>query len=134
MLKPLVAKLPPMVGRRPGEQERDRHREANQPWRKWYHSAEWKALRLAAFRRDKYTCQRTGILCIGKGNAPDAPVANHKIPHKGDRALFFDLDNIETVSKSAHDSLVQKEEKRAALTGWVEKPTTIETGNRFTVA
>lgn len=98
-----------------GEQARDRQREQSQPWRKWYHSVEWKALRLAAFRRDKYVCQRSGALCLGKGNDPDAPVANHKIPHRGDRALFFDLDNIETVTKAVHDGLIQREEKRSPI-------------------
>ena len=95
-----------------GERERDRDRERSQPWRKWYHSAEWKALRLAAFQRDGYICQRSGVLCLGKGNDPDAPIANHKVPHRGDRDMFFDIDNIETVTKAIHDGVIQREEKQ----------------------
>lgn len=116
-LRPKVSTIKPLIGRDPGEKARDKHREATQPWRQWYHSAEWKALRLQAFRRDKYLCQRTGELCIGKGQQPNAPVANHKVPHKGDRKLFFSLANLETVTKAVHDSLIQKEEKAGYLAG-----------------
>lgn len=116
-LRPQVATIKPLLGRDSGERARDKHREATQPWRRWYHSAEWKALRLQAFRRDKYRCQRTGELCIGRGQQPNAPVANHKVPHKGDRNLFFSLDNIETVTKAAHDGLIQREEKSGSLVG-----------------
>lgn len=116
-LRPQVATIKPLIGRDPGEKARDKHREATQPWRKWYHSAEWKALRLQAFRRDKYLCQRTGELCIGKGQQPNAPVANHKVPHLGRLELFWDLDNIETVTKKVHDSLIQSEERRGRAEG-----------------
>ena len=107
-LKPRFRALAPRLGHAIGDEKgRNRERSASQPWRAWYGTAEWKALRLAAFRRDRWTCQRTGDLCIGKGNA------THKVPHRGDRALFFDLANIETVTKAVHDSLIQREERRA---------------------
>jgi 5-methylcytosine-specific restriction enzyme A len=38
-------------------------------------------------------------MCAGTGNDPNAPVANHKTPHHGDPALFWDINNIETVTK-----------------------------------
>lgn len=56
-------------------------------------------------------------MCLGKGNEPDAPVANHKTPHHGDERLFWDMKNIETVTKAVHDSLVQSEEKRGVTIG-----------------
>lgn len=37
-------------------------------------------------------------------------MVNHKKPHKGNEALFFDLENTESVCKSDHDALIQKEE------------------------
>jgi 5-methylcytosine-specific restriction endonuclease McrA len=117
-IKPRLATLAPRIGRAIGdEQTRLREREKVQPWRQWYHSAEWQRLRRQAFVRDGYVCQRSGVLCIGKGNDPDAPIANHRIPHKGDRKLFFDLDNIETVSKEVHDGLIHREEKAGYLAG-----------------
>lgn len=68
--------------------------------------------------RDNYTCQRTGVLCVGKHPAPDSPVANHRVPHRGDPVLFWDPDNIETVSKEVHDSLIQAEERAAERGGF----------------
>jgi 5-methylcytosine-specific restriction protein A len=97
-------------------QDRDQRRYVEQPWRKWYNTKEWQELRLAAFYRDGYICQRTGVMCVpgGTGQEDNAPVANHRIPHKGDPLLFFNLDNVETTSKKAHDEIVQREEKQAA--------------------
>lgn len=66
--------------------------------------------------RDNYTCQRTGQLCAGKYPAPDSPVANHKRPHRGNPALFWDENNIETVTKAVHDSAIQAEEQASRHT------------------
>jgi 5-methylcytosine-specific restriction endonuclease McrA len=65
------------------------------------------------FERDGYICQRTGEICAGVGNDPNAPVANHKRPHRGDPKLFWDIDNLETVTKAVHDSIIQREERAA---------------------
>jgi 5-methylcytosine-specific restriction protein A len=114
-LKPKLGTLRPRLGPALGsEKSRNAYRAAAQPWRAWYKTAEWKRLRQAVLLRDKWTCQRTGVLCIGKGNAPDAPVVNHKTPHRGNRALFFDINNLELVTKQVHDGLIQSEERRAA--------------------
>lgn len=88
-----------------------------QAWRKWYKSKRWQLLRQAVFMRDRFICQRSGVVCMGKSPAPNSPVANHKKPHKGDETLFFDIDNIETVSKEIHDGLIQREEKRKIVIG-----------------
>ncbi len=85
--------------------------------RSWYNSKEWKRLKQAAHLRDNFTCQRTGTLCVGRGNDWNAPIANHKIPHRGRRELFFDLNNIETVTKKVHDTLIQREEHKARTNG-----------------
>ena len=95
--------------------EHDRLRTNTRPWRAWYKTARWEKLRQAAFLRDRWTCQRSGELCLGRGQEPNAPVANHKIPHRGDPALFWSLDNIETVTKRVHDSLIKVEENARAL-------------------
>lgn len=80
------------------------------PWRRWYWSPQWRELRLRVFLRDGFKCQRTGVLCDGRHPAPNSPVANHKLPHRGDPTLFWDINNIETVSKAVHDSQIQAEE------------------------
>lgn len=61
--------------------------------------------------RDLYTCQRTGVLLTGKAPAPHSPVVHHIIPHKGDEALFWDIRNLQAVSKAWHDSDGQAQEK-----------------------
>lgn len=83
----------------------------SQPWKAWYKTKAWRDLKLKVHVRDNYTCQRTGVVCGGKHPSPDSPVANHKRPHRGDPALFWDEDNIETVSKAVHDSTIQREEQ-----------------------
>ncbi|MFD1199568.1 HNH endonuclease [Brucella gallinifaecis] len=131
-LKPLVSMMKPRLGYSTGnERERDKKRQQEQHWRKWYQTKEWYRLRQKAFTRDHYTCQRSGVLCIGKGNVPDAPVANHKVPHKGNRELFFNLDNIETVSKQVHDSIIQREEKSGRVIGSSEEGMPIDQSHHW---
>ncbi|MCV0381769.1 HNH endonuclease [Nitratireductor sp.] len=115
-LKPRIGVLASRIGYAPGDEKgRDRKRSKDQPWRAWYKTARWERLRQSVFVRDQFTCQRTGALCTGKGNHPATPVANHKVPHRGDPALFWDPDNLETVTKQVHDSIIQREERRADL-------------------
>jgi 5-methylcytosine-specific restriction endonuclease McrA len=93
------------------EQQRSRQRDETQPWRAWYKTARWQKLKQMIHVRDMYVCQRTGVLCVGKYPADNSPVANHKVPHRGDPKLFWDPDNVETIAKSVHDSEVQREEQ-----------------------
>ena len=102
----------------------DRRSSESAAYRAWYKTARWQRLAKACYVRDLYTCQRTGVLLTGKHPAPNSPVANHKVPHKGNPDLFWDMDNIETIAKSVHDGVVQSEERtgRKAVTigidGW----------------
>jgi 5-methylcytosine-specific restriction protein A len=114
-LRPSISTLAPRVGSIPGDERSvDQVRLYNAPWRGWYKLKRWAVLRLEVFVRDEYRCQRTGVLCAGKHPAPDSPVANHKIPHRGDPVLFWDPNNIETVTKAVHDSIIQSEERAGA--------------------
>ena len=97
--------------------EQGRQRYTSTPWRAWYKTAQWQRLREEVFVRDAYICQRTGQLCNGRGNEPYAPVANHKKPHRGDPVLFWDINNIETVTKAVHDGRIQREERRGYQIG-----------------
>lgn len=107
-----LAPLKPHIGFAPGDAKAaDKSRTVMAPWRNWYKTERWARLRHQVFLRDLYKCQRTGVLCVGKHPAPNSPVANHKVPHKGDEALFWDINNIETVSKEVHDGLIQSEER-----------------------
>ena len=119
MLKAIGSRLSPAPRRLAvtagDEKGRDQQRRELAPWRKWYKTARWQRIRERVFVRDGFTCQRSGALCGGRGNDPDAPVANHKRPHRGDPALFWDEANIETVTKAVHDSLIQSEERRGLV-------------------
>lgn len=91
--------------------------EPNRPWRSWYSSKEWFRLRHKAMQRDadKATgvprCQKTGVLLTGPRHAPNSPVVDHIKPHRGDPRLFFNLDNLMTVSKLWHDQTKQRIDK-----------------------
>jgi len=119
-LAPRVNLAPSRIGRAPRHTGSTPKRERNNvAWRAWYSSKAWHELRLKVFERDGYVCQRTGVICAGKHPAPDSPTANHKVRHNGDPALFWNPDNVETVTKEVHDTVIQAEEAKAyALGNW----------------
>lgn len=86
---------------------------ADSPHRRLYKDPRWEVLRREALRRAGWKCEQTGVLLIGKAPAPDSPVVDHKVPHRGDERLFFDLDNLQAVSKAWHDREKQRIERRA---------------------
>ncbi len=109
----LLTAAPRLVSPAPEtEAERDRYRNDFQPWRAWYKTARWRKLREAILLRDRYTCQATGALLIGKYPAPNSPVVDHRKPHRGDETLFWDPGNLQAVSKEYHDQAKQSLEKR----------------------
>ena len=110
-LAPTLSTLPPRVGF--GVGEHDKTREADTPWRAWYRSKRWQELRLAVLVRDNWTCQRTGRVLTGRYPSPDSPVVDHRIPHKGNAALFWDMGNLQTLSKEYHDKVKQAEERNS---------------------
>ena len=85
-------------------------------WHGWYNTARWRALRKVVLRRDKSKCQQTGALLCGKYPAPNSAAIDHIVPHKGDPDLFWNIDNLQSVTKAWHDSVKQAEEKNAP--GW----------------
>jgi 5-methylcytosine-specific restriction protein A len=108
--------------------DRWRSEEAQQ-YRKLYSSRQWRMLRERALLRDSYRCQHQGCgIYLRKGRSGDnAAVVHHIKPHKGDLALFFDLDNLQSVCKRHHDSDLQSIEARGYDTtigpdGWPIDP------------
>ena len=72
----------------------------NAPWRRLYSTARWRALRLATFVRDLFTCQMCGKV------EPDTRqlVCDHRKAHRGNLTLFWDPLNLQTLCKSpCHD-------------------------------
>ena len=110
-----LAALPPRLGyadRVEAEQARMRLRDQTVAWRKWYKTARWQKLRLVVLERDGYVCQQTGTLLCGKHPAPNAPVVDHIRPHRGDERLFWDINNLQSVTKEYHDSTKQAAERK----------------------
>lgn len=49
--------------------------------------------------------------CAGHGVVRAATVVDHKKPHRGDEALFWDRTNWQSLCKTCHDSAKQAEER-----------------------
>ena len=111
VLKPRLQKLRPRL--KTTREIRDKRYSPDATVRGWYKSARWQALRQQVLVRDLYTCQHTGVMLIGKAPEPNSPVVHHKVPHRGDEQLFWDIDNLELVSKEWHDGEAQAQERRA---------------------
>lgn len=84
---------------------RDKRYSPDKTVRSWYSSSRWLKLRDAVLLRDDYICQRTGVILSGDYPAPDSPVVDHIIPHRGDEKLFWDPANLQAVSKEYHDGV-----------------------------
>jgi hypothetical protein len=69
----------------------DQHHAAHPEWYAWYHTAEWRALQAVQIKKEP--------LCKCGARATDA---DHIKAPRGDRALFFDPDNLESKCKTCH--------------------------------
>lgn len=81
-----------------------------------YGSKTWRFLRLEAKDRDNWLCQS----CLRAGKEKMVTFSDpvhHKKPHNGNRDLFFDIDNLESVCQSCHDSAMQVLKKSGYVPG-----------------
>ena len=60
----------------------------------WYHTPQWKALRLKVLRRDAYRCTFCGELLLGKARGGKSPVVDHIITRKEAPHLALELGNL----------------------------------------
>ncbi|ASP70425.1 HNH endonuclease [Sinorhizobium meliloti] len=108
-IKPRIRPMKPRLGA-PLDMDASRRRDAEQPWRKWYKTADWQRLREEVLIRDMFTCQMIGC---GKFMADTSQlVADHKRPHRGDHDLFWDIGNLQCLCKPCHDGLKARQEAR----------------------
>lgn len=90
---------------------RQRSKDAEQ-YRKLYMTKRWRSMRLEVLARDLYTCQNKGCgsrLVSGRSD-PRSAVVHHKIAHKGNLELFYDLGNLEAVCWTCHSGEIQSQE------------------------
>jgi 5-methylcytosine-specific restriction protein A len=81
-------------------------------YRKLYDTPEWKRLRLYHLRNHP-TCR----LCQKHQRITGATVADHVKPHRGDRKLFFDPLNLQSLCDTCHSGAKQSEERRGTTPG-----------------
>lgn len=114
-LTPRLGTLPSRVAQAPADEAgRSRFRDAQAPWRAWYRTARWQALRLAVLLRDGWRCQWPGcgvVLRPGRDD-PRSAVVDHIRAHRGDAALFWDESNLTALCKACHDGPKQAQERR----------------------
>ena len=101
------------VARSEAQQSKDR--DARLDYRGWYKTARWQRLRMSVLERDEFTCQWPG--CGRLELVTSRLVADHKVPHRGDEALFWDEANLQCLCKPCHDRLKQREERAGAARG-----------------
>lgn len=84
----------------------DRRSETARSYRRLYNTRAWRNAR-AAQLAEVPLCER----CTKHGRVVAASVVNHRTPHRGDPALFFDPDNHESLCKPCHDGERQSQER-----------------------
>jgi len=94
-------------------------------YRKLYNTRIWRKLRDRTLLRDGYRCQRKGcgvMLTRGRSH-PRSAVVHHVDAHKGNRELFYDINNLQAVCWQCHSTVIQSEEfygysKEVGNDGW----------------
>ncbi|MGP3699203.1 HNH endonuclease [Rhodobacter sp. NSM] len=109
MLRDASARLKPAARYLPNDKAaQSRARDARVEWRSWYKTSRWQRLRWKVLVRDLFTCQWPG--CGRVESNTSLLVADHKRPHRGDEALFWDEGNLWCLCKPCHDRLKQRDE------------------------
>jgi 5-methylcytosine-specific restriction endonuclease McrA len=109
-LAPVLTRLPPRIGflEPKSAAEASRDRDAGLAYRRWYKTARWQRLRWSVLVRDLFTCG----MCRRLEADTSKLVADHKVPHRGSEALFWDDGNLWCLCKGCHDSEKQRQEAR----------------------
>ena len=71
-----------------------------------YNNAEWRHLRMEVLKRDNYQCRQCGATKEESGYPLEI---HHVIASKGNRELFFDVNNCVTLCKICHARITQME-------------------------
>ena len=83
---------------------------------RWYKSARWQRMRKAQLQQHPY-CQcphHDGKKLRADDSRYDGAVVDHKQAHREDPRLFWDTNNIQSMTKQCHDSFKQSAEKGGA--------------------
>lgn len=94
---------PPDVRQR--NRERDTRRQKENPWRAWYKTARWRAIRAAQLASHPLCW-----LCLKRGLRTVAAICNHAERHNGDPEKFWN-GPFNSMCKNCHDSDQQRVER-----------------------
>jgi 5-methylcytosine-specific restriction endonuclease McrA len=98
--------VPKPLDRRQRNREYDARRRTERPWRAWYSTARWRALRAT-----QLASQPLYERCKARGVIRPATVAHHITAHKGDEVLFWDTANLASSCADCHDTDEQRIER-----------------------
>ena len=73
-----------------------------------YNNSEWRRLRMEVLKRDCYQCRQCGATAEESGFPLEI---HHIIPPKGNRELFYNINNCVTLCKFCHTRITQEEVK-----------------------
>lgn len=76
------------------------------PWQHLYGRSRWQAMRQRHLAEHPLC-----VYCLMQEIVEVATIVDHVIPHKGDEAMFFDPDNLQSLCKHCHDSDKRLEEQ-----------------------
>lgn len=94
--------------------DQSRTRDRRHEWRAWYKTKAWRQLRWSILTRDLFTCQMCGVIEADTSKL----VADHRKPHRGSEALFWDQGNLWCLCAACHNGAKQREEAAARPTRW----------------
>ena len=70
-----------------------------------YKTGRWRRLRADQLRTEPLCAE-----CLREGRLTDATECDHIIPHKGDKRLFFDRKNLQSLCKKHHSAKTARED------------------------
>jgi 5-methylcytosine-specific restriction protein A len=74
------------------------------PWRRWYSTKAWELLRGRQLALEPLCAE-----CLKRGEYTVATAADHIVPHRGDRDLFFH-GKLQSLCEKCHSIVKQREE------------------------
>lgn len=80
-------------------------RKESESWHSLYYTQAWKRLRAEQLISEPF-CRR----CACRGLRTPATEVDHITPHRGDRALFFDRGNLQSLCHSCHSAKTAREQ------------------------